>query len=192
MTTEANAFFEANKNDPLALKFYAAANNIPEAKFASGGLVSFAAGGTATPKYKIVNPTFTYELPLVTDYTNAVAQLKKTNLKPAQREFYETLKATSLSNIKNYFEDAARDIYNKQEPLETILNRVKAGTATAAEITKAKSLKSELGKLQEQATNLASPLKSVQKEAWFKQNPELAQVFTAGKNSFMGAQNSTP
>jgi hypothetical protein len=188
MTTEANAFFEANKNDPLAIKLYAAANNIPEAKFAAGGLVSFAAGGATTPKYNIVNKPFSYSVPSVSDYTNAVAQLKKTNLNPAQREFYETLKATSLSNIKNYFDSAARSVYDKEKPLELILDRVKNGTASAKEIEKAKKLNNELNGFRRNTTKaLWEPLGSIEKQDWYKKNPELAEVFAAGKASFLSA-----
>jgi hypothetical protein len=187
MTTEANAFFEANKNDPLALKFYAAANNIPEAKFASGGLVSFAAGGATTPKYKISTSSVAYKIPSVTDYTNAVAQLKK-NLNPQQREFYETLKTTSLQNVKNYFNDAAQSVQDKEKPLEIILERVKNGTASAAEVTKAKQLNNELNNFRRETTKpLWEPLGKIESQTWYKQNPELAEVFAAGKASYLSA-----
>ena len=191
MTTEANAFFEANKNDPLALKFYAAANNIPEAKFAAGGLVKFAAGGATTPKYNISsNKAFSYAIPngSITDYTSAVTQLKKTNLKPAQREFYEILKASSLSNIKNYFDSAARSVHDKEKPLELILDRVKNGKASAAEIEKAKSLSKELNNFRRETTkSLWDPLGKIESQDWYKKNPELAEVFAAGKASYLGA-----
>jgi hypothetical protein len=197
MTTEANAFFEAHKDDPLAVKFYAAANNIPEdqyksylapTKLAGGGLVSFAAGGNTAPQYKISSTPIQYQLPSISDYTNAVTQLKKTNLKPEQREFYEILKSTSLSNIKNYFDRAAQAAYDKEKPLEIILNRVANGTASAAEVAKAKQLTTELNNFRRETTKpLWDPLGHIKGQAWYKQNPELAEVFDAGTATYLSA-----
>ena len=60
MTTEANAFFEAHREDPLALKFYAAANSIPEEQYKhyltpAANVASFAAGGSTTDNKSLVD-----------------------------------------------------------------------------------------------------------------------------------------